>query len=75
MTRRMIAVSVSLPGKVQVRLSALEFTSTLIGQLLSWPIAVVILVFALRKPIAELLPKLREYEGMGQKLSFVAVMK
>jgi len=66
----MIAVSVSLPGKVQVRLSALEFTSTLIGQLLSWPIAVVILVFALRKPIAELLSKLREYEGMGQKLSF-----
>jgi hypothetical protein len=51
-------------------LNILEFISTLIGQLLSWPVAVVILVFALRRPIAELLPTLREYEGMGQRLSF-----
>lgn len=51
-------------------MSVLEFISTLIGQLLSWPVAVVILVFALRRPIAELLPTLREYEGMGQRLSF-----
>jgi hypothetical protein len=48
----------------------LEFTSTLIGHVFSWPVAVVVVGLALRKPLTELLPKLKSYEGLGQKLSF-----
>jgi hypothetical protein len=51
-------------------LNGLEFTSALIGQLISWPVAILVVTLTLRKPIAELLPKLKSYEGMGQKLSF-----
>lgn len=51
-------------------MSGLEFASTLIGQLISWPVAILVVGLALRKPLTELLPKLRSYEGLGQKISF-----
>ena len=51
-------------------LDVLNFISTLTGQIISWPVAVLILVLALRKPITELLPKLRSWDGPAGKFDF-----
>lgn len=51
-------------------MGALEFTSTLIGQVISWPVLVLVVVFVFRKPIAELIPKLRSWEGPAGKFDF-----
>jgi hypothetical protein len=47
----------------------LEFVSTLIGTLV-WPLVVVSAVVLFRKPLAELIGRVRSYEGLGQKLTF-----
>jgi hypothetical protein len=44
--------------------------SKLVGQVISWPVAVVVLVLVLRKSIVELIPKLRSWEGPAGRFSF-----
>lgn len=46
-----------------------EFTSALIENF-AWPILVGTLAFVFREPIAELIGRVRSYEGLGQKFTF-----
>ena len=50
-------------------MNGLQFTSTLVGDL-SWPIVVSAAIIIFRKPIAEVIGRVRSYEGLGQKLTF-----
>lgn len=47
-----------------------EFVATLTGQVLSWPVAMVVIVLILRNPLRALLRRLNEAEGFGLKASF-----
>jgi hypothetical protein len=46
------------------------FVSSLIGDLLSWPVIMLVIFFMIKGPVRELIPRLKSFEGMGQKLTF-----
>lgn len=50
--------------------NAWGFASSLLNSLLSWPIVVLVIFLMIKGPIRELIPKLRQYEGMGQRVTF-----
>ncbi len=47
-----------------------QFSSTITGYVLSWPVLVLVIVLVLRKPIVALIESVRSYEGLGQKVTF-----
>lgn len=51
-------------------MNGLQFTLTLIGQLISWPVAILVVALVFRKPLSELISRIKSYEGLGQKVSF-----
>lgn len=65
----------SVLAKIPVRrdyswVDNLQFASSLIGKVLSWPVVVAGAVVLFRAPIRDLLHRIKSYEGMGQKLTF-----
>jgi hypothetical protein len=50
-------------------MNGLEFTSTLLTHLF-WPLVVAGSILLFRKPLSELIGRVRRYEGLGQKLEF-----
>jgi hypothetical protein len=50
-------------------MNILEFASTLIGDLI-WPIVVLAIIVVFRRPLAELIGRVKSYEGLGQKVTF-----
>lgn len=50
-------------------MNGLEFTSTLLTHLF-WPLVVAGAIWLFRKPLSELIGRVRRYEGLGQKLEF-----
>jgi len=51
-------------------MSWLDFFAALAGHIFSWPVAVVVAVLVLRKPLAELLPNVKDIEAFGGRVSF-----
>jgi hypothetical protein len=51
-------------------MSGLEFLSALIGYLLSWPVLLLVLVLVFRRPLVDLLGRLKNWEGFGQRAEF-----
>jgi hypothetical protein len=51
-------------------MGAVEFFSVLLGNILAWPVLVFVLVLMFRKPLAELIGRMKSYEGLGQKVTF-----
>jgi hypothetical protein len=47
-----------------------EFATTITGQVLSWPVAMIVIVLVLRNPLRGLLRRLNEAEGFGVRASF-----
>jgi hypothetical protein len=50
-------------------MNSLEFVSTLIGDLI-WPFVVLAAIVVFRRPLAELIGRVKSYEGLGQKVTF-----
>ncbi|MFI5849118.1 hypothetical protein ACIA8B_24110 [Micromonospora chalcea] len=48
----------------------MEFVSSLFGHLLSWPVVVAVVVVIFRRPLRELIGRIRSYEGLGQRIDF-----
>jgi hypothetical protein len=48
----------------------MEFVSSLVGHLLSWPVLVAVVVYIFRIPLRDLIGRIRSYEGLGQKINF-----
>lgn len=51
-------------------MNQLEFVTTITGQILSWPVAMIVIVLILRNPLRNLLRRLNEAEGFGVRASF-----
>ena len=47
-------------------MNGLEFIASVIGSLI-WPALVVLVVLFFRTPIAELIGRIKSYEGLGQR--------
>jgi hypothetical protein len=52
----------------------LEFTTTIVGQVLSWPVVVLIVVIVLRRPLSNAISRLRQVEGLGGSATFEEVI-
>ena len=50
--------------------NAWDFAAAVTGVLLSWPVIVLVIVLLVLKPLRELIPRLKSYEGLGQKVAF-----
>ncbi|WP_204042735.1 hypothetical protein [Acrocarpospora phusangensis] len=51
-----------------------QFSVAILGQVFSWPCAVLVAFLIFRKPIAGLLGKLSSVEGFGQKITFGQIL-
>ncbi|WP_091093922.1 hypothetical protein [Nonomuraea wenchangensis] len=47
-----------------------EFIDKILGHLLSWPVLALIAVFLFRKPLTDLIKRIKTYEGLGQTITF-----
>jgi len=51
-------------------MNGFELTSSVLGHLVSWPVLVLVVTWVFKKPIGELIGRIRSYEGLGQKVTF-----
>lgn len=52
------------------RVSWQQLFLAILHDVISWPVAVIVIVFVLRKQLRALVGRIRSYEGMGQRLTF-----
>jgi hypothetical protein len=50
--------------------TGLQFASSLVSTVISWPLAFAGAILLFRRPLGDLIRRARSYEGMGQKITF-----